>query len=76
VFSIIGGIASSLTFTPSIAAVGHWFHKKRGNATGIAATGGAFGGVIFPLLLQNLIPKIGVSTPNPSFFPSYSTKLI
>ncbi|KAM3087499.1 hypothetical protein ACMFMG_001582 [Clarireedia jacksonii] len=59
VFSIIGGIASSLTFTPSIAAVGHWFNTKRGNATGIAATGGAFGGVIFPLLLQNLIPKIG-----------------
>lgn len=74
VFSIIGGIASSLTFTPSIAAVGHWFNKKRGNATGIAATGGAFGGVIFPLLLQNLIPKIGVIIFN--FFLFESTKLI
>ncbi|PQE16389.1 major facilitator superfamily transporter protein [Rutstroemia sp. NJR-2017a BVV2] len=59
VFSVIGGIASSLSFTPSIAAVGHWFNKKRGNATGIAATGGAFGGVIFPLLLEDIIPKIG-----------------
>ncbi|KAI9643665.1 hypothetical protein NHQ30_008287 [Ciborinia camelliae] len=56
---IVGGLAGSLLFTPSIATVGHWFLKKRGNATGIAATGGAFGGIVFPLLLQSLIPKIG-----------------
>jgi predicted MFS family arabinose efflux permease len=39
--------------------VGHFFYRRRGNATGITATGGAFGGIIFPLLLQSLIPKIG-----------------
>ncbi|KAF7899127.1 uncharacterized protein EAF01_008340 [Botrytis porri] len=61
VFSILGGFASSLTFTPSVAVIGHWFNKKRGNATGIAATGGAVGGIVFPLLLENLIPKIGFS---------------
>ncbi|KAJ8071097.1 hypothetical protein OCU04_001440 [Sclerotinia nivalis] len=59
VFSVLCGFASSLTFTPSVAAIGHWFHKKRGNATGFAATGGACGGVVFPLLMENLIPKIG-----------------
>ena len=48
-----------MLFTPSIAAVGHYFHLKRGNATGIAASGGAFGGVVFPLMLQSLIPRIG-----------------
>ncbi|PSS23243.1 hypothetical protein M430DRAFT_97974 [Amorphotheca resinae ATCC 22711] len=58
-FSILGGFGTSLLFTPSIAAVGHWFHRRRGNATGIAAAGGAFGGIVFPLLLQSLIPKIG-----------------
>jgi MFS family permease len=32
---------------------------KRANATGIAAAGGSVGGIIFPLMLQSLIPKIG-----------------
>jgi MFS family permease len=58
-FSILGGLGTSLIFTPSVASVGHWFLHRRGNATGIAATGGAFGGIVFPLLLQSLIPKVG-----------------
>lgn len=59
VFGMIGGIGSSLLFTPCFAACGHFFMQRRGNATGLAATGGAFGGIVFPLLLQSLIPKIG-----------------
>jgi MFS family permease len=59
VFGVLGGFGTVLLFTPSIAACGHYFHKKRGNATGIAASGGAFGGVVFPLMLQSLIPQIG-----------------
>jgi MFS family permease len=59
VFGILGGFGSALLFTPSIAAVSHFFNRRRGNATGIAATGGAFGGIVFPLLLQSLIPKVG-----------------
>jgi len=59
VFGIIAGIGTSLLFTPSIAAVGHYFFRRRGNATGIAAAGGAVGGIVFPLTLQALIPKIG-----------------
>ena len=59
VFGILGGIGSALIFTPAVAAVGHWFYRRRGNATGIAAGGGAFGGIVFPLLLQSLIPKVG-----------------
>jgi MFS family permease len=59
VFSILGGIGSALLFTPSIASVGHFFYQKRGNATGIACTAGALGGIALPLMLQSLIPKIG-----------------
>ena len=59
VFGIIGGIGSALLFTPSIAVVGHYFNRRRGNTTGIAAGGGAFGGIVFPLLLQSLIPEVG-----------------
>jgi len=57
--SVFGGIGSSLLFTPSMAAIAHWFYKKRGAATGLGATGGAVGGVIFPLSLQRLFPEYG-----------------
>ncbi|TVY31135.1 Riboflavin transporter [Lachnellula hyalina] len=60
-FSILGGVGSALLFSPSIAIVGHYFNKRRGTATGIATTGGAFGGIVYPLILQVLIPKIGFS---------------
>ncbi|KAF2401954.1 MFS general substrate transporter [Trichodelitschia bisporula] len=56
---LMAGLGTSLLFTPCIACIGHFFHKTRGNATGIAAAGGSVGGVIFPLMLQRLIPSIG-----------------
>lgn len=56
---VAGGLGASLIFTPSVAAVGHWFLEKRGTATGIATTGGSIGGIVFPLTLQSLFPKIG-----------------
>ena len=59
VIGIAGGIGSSLIFTPAVSAVGHFFNEKRGIATGIATTGGSVGGVVFPLVLQHLFPKIG-----------------
>lgn len=59
VFGILGGTGTALIFTPGISAIGHFFYVRRGNATGLAATGGAIGGVIFPLMLQDLFPKIG-----------------
>ena len=48
-----------MTFVPAVSAIGHYFLVKRGNATGIAATGSSLGGVVFPLMLQNLYPKLG-----------------
>lgn len=61
VFSILGGSGTSLVFTPSIAAVGHWFYLRRGAFTGLACVGGSLGGIIFPLTLQALLatPRIG-----------------
>ncbi|KAI5803335.1 major facilitator superfamily domain-containing protein [Peziza echinospora] len=58
-FGVLGGISVSLLFTPAIASVGHWFRIKRATATGIAMTGGSIGGIVFPLVYQSLIPKIG-----------------
>ncbi|OCL12240.1 MFS monocarboxylate transporter [Glonium stellatum] len=59
VFGVLGGIGTSLIFTPAVSAIGHFFLVKRGNATGLAAAGGSVGGVIFPLMLQRLFPRVG-----------------
>ncbi|KAF2471095.1 MFS monocarboxylate transporter-like protein [Lindgomyces ingoldianus] len=58
-FGFVGGLGTSLIFTPAISTIGHFFLAKRGNATGIAAAGGSLGGIIFPIMLQRLFPAIG-----------------
>ncbi|MCJ1436807.1 hypothetical protein MMC27_006189 [Xylographa pallens] len=58
-FGIFGGLGISLLFTPAMAAIGHFFMVSRGNASGLAATGGSVGGIMFPLLLQHLFETIG-----------------
>ncbi|KAL1974366.1 hypothetical protein VTN31DRAFT_4570 [Thermomyces dupontii] len=59
VLGILNGLGTTLIFTPVIAAVGHFFLRKRGMATGLAATGGSLGGIAFPFMLQSLFPKVG-----------------
>ncbi|KAF7617602.1 hypothetical protein AFLA_006518 [Aspergillus flavus NRRL3357] len=58
-FSVLGGTSSSMVFTPSIACIAHWFHRRRALATGIAATAGGFGGIIFPIMIWNLSEVVG-----------------
>ncbi len=58
-FSILVGIGSSLLITPSMGCVAHWFMERRGLASGIAFIGGGFGGVLFPLMIQSLLPQVG-----------------
>lgn len=58
-FGVLGGLSCTLVFTPSITVIGHWFYAKRGFATGVCASGGAVGGVAFPLILIRIMPKIG-----------------
>ena len=59
VFGVLGGLGSSLLFTPSLSAIAHWFKEKRGNATGLATTGGSVGGVVYPLMLKALFGHVG-----------------
>jgi MFS family permease len=58
IFGVLGGISLALAFSPSISIVAHYFHQHRGLATGIASSGASFGGVIFPLLFQNVVSPI------------------
>jgi len=53
------GIASGILFGPTLAIVSHWFKRRRSTALGIVAAGGSVGGMIIPIIVQNLIPRIG-----------------
>ena len=58
-YALLGGLGGALLYTPAYASIGHFFKRRRGLATGIAYTSGSIGGIIFPLTLQSLLPKIG-----------------
>lgn len=58
-FGVLNGIGSAMIFTPSFAILGHYFDARRGLVAGIASTGGSIGGILIPIFLQRLIPKIG-----------------
>ncbi|EEY20976.1 riboflavin transporter MCH5 [Verticillium alfalfae VaMs.102] len=60
----IGGVLMAgslliLSVCEAYGAIAHFFNVKRGFATGIAATAGSIGGIVFPVLLQKLLPKLG-----------------
>ncbi|KAF5004708.1 hypothetical protein FDECE_8819 [Fusarium decemcellulare] len=58
-FGVLGGMSASLLFNPSLAAIGHWFDKRRAFTTGLACTAGGLGGIAFPLIVLYLAPRIG-----------------
>ncbi|KAJ4303137.1 hypothetical protein N0V90_002029 [Kalmusia sp. IMI 367209] len=57
--SVCSSIGASAIFYATMNAVSTWFIKKRATAIGIIASGSSLGGVILPIMLTRLIPKIG-----------------
>ncbi|KAF3007454.1 hypothetical protein E8E13_004220 [Curvularia kusanoi] len=53
------GIGTGALFVPSVAILSTYFSTRIGMAIGIAAAGSSFGGVIYPIVFHNLLPKIG-----------------
>lgn len=56
---ICSPLGASMIFYPSMSCVSTWFFKRRGLAMGITASGSSLGGVIFPIVVQRLIPQVG-----------------
>ncbi|EIW53525.1 MFS general substrate transporter [Trametes versicolor FP-101664 SS1] len=56
---LLFGAGIGLLFSPSIAVLSHWFRKRRALVIGLSTGGSASGGVVFPVLLEQLIPKVG-----------------
>ncbi|KAL6245905.1 hypothetical protein RBB50_007058 [Rhinocladiella similis] len=57
--AVCSAIGCSLFFYPSMSAVTTWFFKRRALALGVTASGSSIGGVIFPVMVEKLIPQVG-----------------
>jgi MFS family permease len=53
------GIGGGIFFCPAMALVNTYFSKNRGIAVGISSTGNATGGMIYPIIVRQLLPKVG-----------------
>ncbi|ODQ61392.1 hypothetical protein WICANDRAFT_29489 [Wickerhamomyces anomalus NRRL Y-366-8] len=58
-FGVVNGFGLGMLMSPLVGVVAHYFKKKRATYTSIATTGGSIGGIIMPLLLRSLYPKVG-----------------
>ncbi|KAI3325466.1 MFS general substrate transporter [Xylariaceae sp. AK1471] len=56
---VLSGIGAGIYFTPTISIVNTYFDKRRGLAVGLATTGNSAGGIVYPLIVRELIPKLG-----------------
>ncbi|KAH7145626.1 hypothetical protein B0J13DRAFT_595479 [Dactylonectria estremocensis] len=53
------GLGSGIIFAPTVANMSTYFTKKKTLAISLAACGGTSGGMVFPLIAQQLLTKIG-----------------
>ncbi|RSM06047.1 hypothetical protein CEP52_005935 [Fusarium oligoseptatum] len=56
---VLVGLGHSCIFCPVLAVLSTYFARRRALAMGIAACGSATGGMLFPSLVRQLLPKIG-----------------
>ncbi|KAF2668711.1 MFS general substrate transporter [Microthyrium microscopicum] len=53
------GLGMSLFLVPSVAIPRQWFEKRRGLALGIVTTGSSSAGLVYPIVVYDLVPRIG-----------------
>lgn len=56
---VMTGLGGGIFFTPSIGLVTTWFSSRRAVAVGIATSGNAVGGMVYPILARELLARIG-----------------
>lgn len=56
---VLTGLGGGIFFTPSLALVATYFDRRRGLAVGLATTGNSAGGMVYPLIVRQLLPKVG-----------------
>ncbi|KAI5778442.1 putative MFS monocarboxylate transporter [Geopyxis carbonaria] len=53
------GIGSGMMFCPCLALCSTYFRRRRSLALGLGACGSATGGIIIPVVVQQLLPRVG-----------------
>ena len=53
------GLGNGLVFIPSMTICSTYFLKNRALALGVAASGSATGGLVYPAIAECLLPKVG-----------------
>ncbi|KAL2678827.1 hypothetical protein Neosp_009579 [[Neocosmospora] mangrovei] len=53
------GLGNGLQFAPSMSLVSTYFSKYRSLAIGVVAGGSATGGMVYPVIFQQLLPRLG-----------------
>lgn len=56
---IVLALGASAVFNCATNSVITWFFKRRATALGIMVSGSSLGGVVLPIMMEKLIPKIG-----------------
>ncbi|KAI1430874.1 major facilitator superfamily domain-containing protein [Xylaria sp. CBS 124048] len=56
---VLSGLGAGIYFTPAISIVNTYFTRRRSLAVGLATTGNSLGGIVYPLIVRHLIPKLG-----------------
>ena len=56
---ICTGLGNGLLFCPTVSMVSTYFGRNKSLAISITASGTATGGIVFPSIVQHLLPKIG-----------------
>ena len=57
--SVCSPLGAGMIFYPAISTVSTWFFKKRAFALGITVSGSSLGGVIFPIMVERMVPEVG-----------------
>ncbi|KAL5884309.1 hypothetical protein ACKVWC_003276 [Pyricularia oryzae] len=56
---VLVGVGSGIVFTPSMGLLSTYFVKRRAVAIGLATSGNAVGGLVYPLIVRQLLPAVG-----------------
>lgn len=59
-YGILFGMGASISYTPSLAILGHYFKKHLGLASGIVTIGSSVFTVIFPPLMEHMLANYGL----------------
>ena len=60
-YGVLFGVGASLTYTPSLVVLGHYFRRYLGVANGLVAAGSSVFSVLLPYPLEYLLDRFGFS---------------